>query len=298
MRNCTFVLLLPRRTLKEVWHHEKVEKLARRCDFLPWEDIICPLQGWLDFLDVHVILADAPFDIKDVEDSTLQKMLLRSLYAAITLLKGVLLGLTEYAKVVYLDSDMLILSDFSEIMDTAMGTAASGLIYGEPLNAGFFVVEPNADVMNLFINIFKTSKYTEYGFNDAWEVEGRDWTFAGSFSDQGSLFYLFKFILKSGVWLDPFLYGYPACATQLPPPHFMYPKVVHFKGRCKHLPMGEVGRYVRLRKPNTMGGYWKRLGLRWLRAWRNLTDEVMESSLFEDKIDGCKPTNFTLVCRS
>eukprot|EP00899_Mesostigma_viride_P007686 jgi/Mesvir1/16919/Mv25575-RA.1 len=294
MRSCTCVLLLPRQSLKEVWHHERVEKLARRCDFLPWQDIICPLQGWLDFLDVHVVLADVPFDIKDVEDSTLQRMLLRSLYPVITLLKGVILGLTEYAKVVYLDSDMLILSDFSEVVDAAMGTAASGLIYGTPLNAGIFVAQPHAGVMKIFIDIFKTAKYTRYGFNNAWEKEGQDWTFPGSFSDQGSLFYLFKFILKSGVWLDPFLYGYPACVTQLPPPQFLYPKVVHFKGRCKRMPVSEVAQHM---KRTAMGGK-KHLALHWLRAWHNWTNEVVESSLFEETMSACKPTNFTLVCRA
>eukprot|EP00899_Mesostigma_viride_P015860 jgi/Mesvir1/24275/Mv10975-RA.1 len=290
MRNCNFVMLLPRQSLKNVWHHEKME--AYPCDFPPWQDVICPLHGWMRFLDVHVVLADVPFDIKDVEDSNLQNRLMLRMFTAISLLKGVVLGLTEYAKLVFLDSDLLILSNFSEILDTTMGTAASGLVYGEPLNAGMFVVEPNANHMDLYVNIFKTSTYTNYGFNDAWKEEGRGWNFACGCSDQGSLFYLFKLILKSGVWLDPFMYGYPACETEFPPPQFMHPKVVHFKGACKHVPMRQAEHHM---KPNAMGGK-KYLALTWLAAWHNWSESVVNSRLFKKSLGACKPTNFTISC--
>jgi alpha-N-acetylglucosamine transferase len=73
----------------------------------------------------------------------LQEGLTRGCYAALMVMKGLVLGMTEYTRIVWIDSDMLVLENFSEVVAMPSGTGAPGLSYGEPFNGG---VLPRSDM--------------------------------------------------------------------------------------------------------------------------------------------------------
>lgn len=47
-----------------------------------------------------------------------------------------------------------------------------------------------------------------------WEGTGRYWNFSGARTDQGALYYLFHYKLRTGGYLDPFTYGYDPFLTR------------------------------------------------------------------------------------
>lgn len=69
--------------------------------------------------------------------------------------KLLLFGLTDYKKIVYLDSDMLILENIDELFDCKPFSAvpAGYLINNEwtRLNSGLLVIEPDKEVMNIML---------------------------------------------------------------------------------------------------------------------------------------------------
>lgn len=71
--------------------------------------------------------------------------------------KLLLFGLTEFRKIVYLDSDMLILENIDELFDCKPFSAvpAGYLINNEwtRLNSGLMVIEPNMDIMQKMLKL-------------------------------------------------------------------------------------------------------------------------------------------------
>lgn len=74
--------------------------------------------------------------------------------------KLLLFGLTDYKKIVYLDSDMLILENIDELFECKPFSAvpAGYLINNEwtRLNSGLLVIEPNKEVMNIMLQLIPT----------------------------------------------------------------------------------------------------------------------------------------------
>jgi hypothetical protein len=68
MNTCTYVLIVPRRPLAEQWPQHVTEDK----DLVPYRTILCPVRTWLARLDVHVVLADVPFDAAVMRDEALR----------------------------------------------------------------------------------------------------------------------------------------------------------------------------------------------------------------------------------
>jgi len=78
--------------------------------------------------------------------------------------KLLLWNLTEYDKLVYLDSDTIVVDNFDEIFDSPAEFSAVGDInnraFGFTFNAGMFVLKPNSNTFNQIMqDIYKTGSY-------------------------------------------------------------------------------------------------------------------------------------------
>lgn len=222
-------------------------------------------------------MADAqPLAPRPLIRPCLLQALVVSRFPAINIMKGIAIGLLEYDTVVYCDSDVLVFEPMPELHRLPSGTAAPGLVWGEPLNGGLFVVSPSQPLMEAFTAVFERSSWhAEHGFDSVWEGTGRTWNFSAAATDQGALYYLFKVRNQLGAYIDPFTYGYPACETRLPLSSWVPVKMVHFKGECKRVPIADLDTVLPAKPQRIAGGRpWLVAG--WLKRWHRLLSDTRQ----------------------
>jgi alpha-N-acetylglucosamine transferase len=128
-----------------------------------------------------------------------------------------ILEMTEYDRVIYLDSDVMPVANLDYVFENSMGHDATlqpnvVLAYHlEPSNGGFFMLQPNKDDYHLLSTIVERRENEGYDFNktygwghvitppDYWEGfndKGTEWSFYGAFTDQGLLYHWVKYVKK------------------------------------------------------------------------------------------------------
>jgi len=129
-----------------------------------------------------------------------------------------ILQLTDYDRVLYLDADVIPLSNLDFMFELSTGPNAPleenvGLAYNEePTNGGFFMLKPNEEDYQLVLKIIEKREREGYHFNetigwghqmippDGWESlnghQGSKWDFYGAFTDQGLIYYWTKYVKK------------------------------------------------------------------------------------------------------
>jgi hypothetical protein len=143
-----------------------------------------------------------------------------SMYAT-TFNKFYIFNMTEYRRVMFLDSDLLPVGNMDylfELSDSGVfkeNILIAGIL--EPANAGTMLIKPNATVYQTIERLRKEKGKSisekklldkDYGWGhkieppDLWETNdpnrnGTEWTFWGSFCDQGYIYYFCKYVSKS-----------------------------------------------------------------------------------------------------
>ena len=128
-----------------------------------------------------------------------------------------ILELTDYDRVLYLDSDVLPLNNLDYMFEKSIGPNAKllenvVLAYNhEPSSGGFFMLKPDKEDYLEIIKIIERRESEGYDFNetigfghvitppDYWESlvrKGDKWTFYGAFTDQGLLYHWTKYTKK------------------------------------------------------------------------------------------------------
>lgn len=153
--------------------------------------------------------------------------------------KLLLWGLEEYDKVVFIDSDMLVLSPIDDLFERPNMSAVAAGNFKYPdwtrLNSGLMVFRPSKTVMNELLSLIKPTieefenKESSVGDQDVINNYKKDWPQTQSLhiSEEYNVFY-------------NLLVDYNK--TKLPPP-----RVVHFVGGTKpwfHLPLKARLRYI------------------------------------------------------
>lgn len=130
-------------------------------------------------------------------------------------------SLTEYRRVMYLDSDVMPMNNLDYLMEQSMdgGIFRSNILVAsnrEPANGGLFVIQPNHTIYNEIHNIVKEfgsklgkakswDSVAGWGHRivppDCWETNdvktrGTEWSFWAASADQGFLYHLCKYVLK------------------------------------------------------------------------------------------------------
>lgn len=137
------------------------------------------------------------------------------------------LQLTQYRRIMYLDSDVLPISNLDYLFqlsdpdDTTLPTLFQPNVMhatlGEPANGGMFVMHPSPGAYSKLQAIIarqleeaKTLPYPHFHMGHGWghdfrqvgdqweaaERNGTNWNFHGGFADQGLVFYFFKYELQ------------------------------------------------------------------------------------------------------
>jgi len=89
-------------------------------------------------------------------------------------------NLTEYTRAVFLDADMLFLSNAEEIFSFPSGSHSDGPL--SPFNSGLFVVEPSADDYRELIEIVTEGDFSyETGWRHKWGENFNGGNYAGPF---------------------------------------------------------------------------------------------------------------------
>jgi alpha-N-acetylglucosamine transferase len=128
-----------------------------------------------------------------------------------------ILELTEYERVLYLDSDVIPLNNLDYMFEKSTGpnaTLEENVVIAykmEPSSGGFFMLKPNKDDYLEVTKIIERVEKLGYHFNETtgWGHEitapdywqsfhqiGRKWDFYGSFTDQGLLYHWTKYVKK------------------------------------------------------------------------------------------------------
>lgn len=129
-----------------------------------------------------------------------------------------ILTLTEYERVIFLDSDVLPIWNLDYMFEKSVGENATIeenviLAYkGEPANGGFFMLKPDKEDYKEVLALIDKTQSSGYHFNetlgwghvitppDAWVPykgeNGTEWNWHGAFSDQGLLYYWTKYHKK------------------------------------------------------------------------------------------------------
>lgn len=116
------------------------------------------------------------------------------------------LQLTEYERIMYVDSDILFQSDPRELFVTAPDTSLVAFDGSKsPLNGGLYVLTPSnqafADLRDLANSggFNPNTGWMDYGHFEDWRIPGaeRNWTFWCAHSDQGIVYYYYDKLLES-----------------------------------------------------------------------------------------------------
>jgi alpha-N-acetylglucosamine transferase len=90
-------------------------------------------------------------------------------------------GLVEYTKVVFLDSDMIVIENIDELFEMPhMTSCAAGKLFPRNedwihLNSGIMVIEPSVDILDKIKNIFASSTRNFYGDQDVIQALYPEW---------------------------------------------------------------------------------------------------------------------------
>jgi len=128
-----------------------------------------------------------------------------------------ILEMTEYDRIIYLDSDILPLQSIDYIFKNSVGpnaTLQENVVIAyhlEPSNGGFFMLKPDKEDYQEIKKLIAKRENEGYHFNetigwghvitppDYWQAltkKGNAWTFYGAFTDQGLLYYWTKYKKK------------------------------------------------------------------------------------------------------
>jgi alpha-N-acetylglucosamine transferase len=128
------------------------------------------------------------------------------------------LELTEYERILYLDSDTMPMNNLDYMFEKSIGPDAAlqenvALTFNhEPASGGFFMLKPNKEDYIELVKIIDRREEMGYHFNetigwghvitppDYWESfkkNGTKWNFYGAFTDQGLLYHWMKYVKKN-----------------------------------------------------------------------------------------------------
>jgi hypothetical protein len=134
--------------------------------------------------------------------------------------KFLILGFTQYKRVIFLDADVLPVADLDFLMELSeKGILEENLIVmgrAEPANGGFFMLKPYHGALDEINQLIQRRRESgkRYGYpyfdpvsgwghvieNDSWqskEEKGTNWTFWAAFADQGLLYHWTKYHRQS-----------------------------------------------------------------------------------------------------
>lgn len=141
-------------------------------------------------------------------------------FSSVQMLKFHLLRLTQYQRVLFLDSDVLPLCNLDYLFEMSVaGILRENVVIAwtkEPANGGFFLLQPAADAYDQLVDVVRRQRESAknlpaphfdkiHGWghamtpDDPWftfqrRLSGRKWSFYAAYSDQGLLYHYVKFV--------------------------------------------------------------------------------------------------------
>lgn len=120
----------------------------------------------LDEFNLTIINENAPLNNNQINNPKYKSLINNLMW---DFYKFIPWKLTKYEKIIFLDSDMIVIKNIDHIFDHDYDFVyADGP--GSPVNSGFYLLKPNMNIYNELINCVKTGNFT---MNNGWFNMGR-----------------------------------------------------------------------------------------------------------------------------